>query len=72
VEGDKGEVRGVIWDPAAFHKGKAVGEGKPPYSPESCGAGIEGGSAVDKGEDLWEHRGEVGSCGEFFEELSGG
>ena len=33
---------------------------------------LEEGSVVDRGEDLWEHRGEVGSWGEFFEELSGG
>ena len=48
VEGGKGEVKGVLWDPAAFHKGKAVGEGRPPYSPQSCGAGIGGGSAVGR------------------------
>ena len=33
-------VKGVVWDHAAFHKAKAVGEVGPPYSPESCGAGI--------------------------------
>ena len=71
VEGD----RGVVWDHAAFHKAKAVGEVRlrqvyqPPYSPESCEADICGGSAVGRREDLWEHRGEVGGCGEFFEEL---
>jgi hypothetical protein len=70
--GDSSGVKGVVGDHAAFHKGKAVGEGGPPYSPESYGAGIGGGSGVDRGEDLWEHRGEVGSWGEFFEELSGG
>jgi len=48
VEGGKGEVKGVLWDPAAFHKGKAVGEGRPPYSPQFCGAGIGGGSAVGR------------------------
>jgi hypothetical protein len=32
--------RGVVWEHAVFHKGKAVGEGRPPYSPESCGTGI--------------------------------
>ena len=32
--------RGVVWDHAAFYKGKAVEEGEPPYAPESCGAGI--------------------------------
>ena len=48
VEGGKGEVKGVVWDPAAFHKGKAVGEVGPLYSPESCGAGICGGSAVGR------------------------
>ena len=46
--------RGVVWDHAAFHKAKAVGEVglrrvyQPPYSPESCGAGICGGSAVGR------------------------
>jgi hypothetical protein len=39
-------VKGVVWDHAAFHKAKVVGEVglrriyQPPYSPESCGAGI--------------------------------
>ena len=48
-------VKGVVWDHAAFHKAKAVGEVglrrvyQPPYSPESCGAGICGGSAVGGG-----------------------
>jgi hypothetical protein len=52
VEG--GRVKGVVWDHAAFHKAKAVGEVglrrvyQPPYSPESCGAGICGGSAVGR------------------------
>jgi hypothetical protein len=47
--------RGVVWDHAAFHKAKVVGEVElrrtyqPPYSPESCGAGICGGSAVGGG-----------------------
>ena len=47
--------RGVVWDHAAFHKAKVVGEVElrrtyqPPYSPESCGAGICGGSAVGRG-----------------------
>jgi hypothetical protein len=46
--------RGVVWDHAAFHKGKAVGEVRlrqvyqPPYSPESCEAGICGGSVVGR------------------------
>jgi hypothetical protein len=70
VEGDKGEVKGVVWDPAAFHKGKAVGEGRPPYSSESCGAGIGGGSVVDKGEDLWEHRSEVAAVESFLRSLA--
>jgi hypothetical protein len=71
-------LRRGIWDHAAFPKGKAVGEVgleqvyQPPYSSESCGAGIGEGSVVDRREELWEHRGVVGSCGEFFEELSGG
>jgi transposase len=40
VEGHKGEVKGVVGDPLAFPKGKAVGEVglrrvyQPPYSPE--------------------------------------
>jgi len=59
----------VVWEHAVFHKGKAVGEGRPPYSPESCGTDVGGGSVVGRGEDLWEHRGEAGGCGEFFEEL---
>ena len=29
-------VKGVVWDHAAFHKAKAVGEVGPPYSPESA------------------------------------
>ena len=47
--------RGVVWVHAAFHKAKAVGEVglrriyQPPDSPESCGAGICGGSAVGRG-----------------------
>ena len=41
--------RGVVWEHAVFHKGKAVGKGRPPYSPESCEAGICGGSAVGRG-----------------------
>jgi hypothetical protein len=38
--------RGVVWDHVAFHKAKVVREVglrriyQPPYSPESCGAGI--------------------------------
>jgi len=38
--------RSVVWDHAAFHKAKVVGEVglrriyQPPYSPESCGGGI--------------------------------
>ena len=40
--------RGVVLDHAAFHKGKAVGEGRPPYAPESCGAGIGGSSTVGR------------------------
>jgi hypothetical protein len=39
--GDSSGVKGVVGDHAAFHKGKAVGEGGPPYSPESCGAVFE-------------------------------
>jgi hypothetical protein len=46
--------RGVVWDHAAFHKAKVVGEVglrrvyQSPYAPESCGAGIGGGSAVGR------------------------
>jgi hypothetical protein len=40
--------QGVVWDHAAFPKGKAVEEGGPPYAPESYGAGICGGSAVGR------------------------
>ena len=67
VEGD----RGVVWDHAAFHKAKVVGEVglrriyQPPYLPELHPAErmLEEVSAVGRGEDLWEHRGEVGGCG---------
>jgi len=48
-QADSAGGQGVVWDHAAFPKGKAVGEGRPPYSPESCEAGICGGSAVGKG-----------------------
>jgi hypothetical protein len=41
-------VKGMIWDHAAFPKGKAVGEVGPPYAPESCGGDICGGSAVGR------------------------
>jgi hypothetical protein len=50
--GDTSGAQGVVWGHAAFHKAKAVGEGglqqvyQPPYSLESCGAGVGGGSAV--------------------------
>ena len=53
--GDSSGAQGVVWDHAAFHKAKEVGEVglrriyQPPYSPESCGAGICGGSAVGRG-----------------------
>jgi hypothetical protein len=40
--------RGVVWDHAAFHRGKAVGGVGLPYAPESYGAGICGGSAVGR------------------------
>ena len=46
--------RGVVWDHAAFHKAKAVGEVglrrvyQLPYAPESCGAGIGGSSTVGR------------------------
>jgi hypothetical protein len=47
-------VKGVVWDHAAFHEAKVVGEVglrriyQPLYSPESCGAGILGGWAVGR------------------------
>ena len=47
-QADLAGVQGVVWDHAAFPKGKAVREGGPPYAPESCGAGICGGSAVGR------------------------
>ncbi len=46
---EEGRVKGVVWDPAAFPKGKAVGEVGLLYSSDSCGAGICGGSAVGEG-----------------------
>ena len=48
-QADSAGGQGVVWDHAAFHRAKAVGEGGPLYSPESCGAGIGGGSAVGGG-----------------------
>jgi hypothetical protein len=60
------EVKGVGGDHAAFPKAKAVGEVGPPYSLESCGAGMGGGSAVGRRKNPWEHEGEVGGWGEFF------
>jgi len=47
-QADLAGVQGVVWDHAAFPRGKAVGEGGPPYAPESCRAGICGGSAVGR------------------------
>ena len=44
-DGNSSGAQGVVWDHAAFPKGKAAGEGVP-YAPESCGAGICRGSAV--------------------------
>jgi len=47
-------MKGVVWDHAAFHKAKAVGEVglrrvyQLPYAPESCGAGICGGLTVGR------------------------
>jgi hypothetical protein len=41
-------VKGVVWDHAAFPKGKAVEGVGPAYAPESCRAGICGGSAVGR------------------------
>jgi hypothetical protein len=46
-QADLAGVQGVVGDHAAFPKAKAVGEGAP-YSPESCRAGICGGSAVGR------------------------
>jgi hypothetical protein len=48
-QADSAGVQGVVGDHAAFPKGKAVGEVGPPYSPDSCRAGICGGSAVGGG-----------------------
>ena len=47
-QADSAGAQGMEGDHTAFHKGKAVGEGRPPYSPESCGAGIGRGSAVGR------------------------
>jgi len=46
-QADSAGGQGVVWDHAAFPKGKAVGEGAP-YAPKSCRAGICGGSAVGR------------------------
>jgi len=48
-DGNSSGAQGVVGDHAAFPKGKAAGEVGPPYAPESCGAGIGGGSAVGRG-----------------------
>jgi hypothetical protein len=53
-QADSAGVQGVVGDHAAFHKAKVVGEGglrqvyQPPYSPQSCRAGIGGSSAVGR------------------------
>ena len=47
-QADSAGAQGVVWDHAAFQQAKAVGEGRLPYSLESCGAGICGGSAVGR------------------------
>jgi hypothetical protein len=47
-QADSAGGQGVVWDHAAFHQAKAVGEGRPPYSPESSEAGICGASAVGR------------------------
>ena len=46
MEGGRCSGRGM--GHATFHQAKAVGEGRLPYSLESCGAGICGGSAVGR------------------------
>jgi hypothetical protein len=74
--GDSSGAKGVVGDHAAFHKGKAVEEVgpqrvyQPHYSPESYGAGMGGGSAVDTGEDLWEHIGEIAAVEGFLRSLA--
>ena len=47
-QADLAGVQGVVWDHAAFPKGKAVEEVGPAYAPDPCGAGICGGSAVGR------------------------
>jgi hypothetical protein len=47
-ESGRGRGQGHSMGPCSFfHKAKAVGEGAP-YAPESCGAGVCGGSAVGR------------------------
>ena len=40
--------RGVVWDDAAFFTRRRRWERGAPYAPESCGAGVCGGSAVGR------------------------
>ena len=40
--------RGVVWDYAAFFTRRRRWERGAPYAPESCGAGVCGGSAVGR------------------------
>ena len=74
MRADSAGVQGLVGDLAAFPKGKAAGvKGVhlPPYSPELNPAERVFAEVRRwiEGEELWEHRGEVGGCGEFFEEL---
>jgi len=66
-------IEAVVWDNPASHRALCVkGVHLLPYSPESCGWVFEEVRRWIEGRSLWEHRGEVGGCGEFFEGLSGG
>jgi hypothetical protein len=40
--------RGVVWDHVAFFTRRRRWERGAPYAPESCGAGVCGGSAVGR------------------------
>ena len=62
-QADSAGVKGVVWDHAAFPKGKAVEGGGPPYAPESCRAGICEGSAVGRRATVGVHRSEEGGRG---------
>jgi hypothetical protein len=53
----------VVWDHAALHKEKALGEVGLPYSSKSCGAGIWGGLAVGRKATGWGGKGQEGGSG---------